>query len=199
MISSLNITDLCEDKVIHLAQSGNECATEQIINKYRPLVYKKASGFYMNGLDKEDIIQEGFIGLYQAILSYKPGKSTFKTFASICISRKIISVLKHSKRQKNIPDSMSVSLDGTSLDDTQIYLNIKKIDPEDIFISNENIAYYKKIISSSLTYFEEKVFHYQILGHSYKEIAKLLNKDVKSIDNAVQRIKRKLKIISSNA
>ena len=199
----LNIAIMPDEEVIELAQSGDIPAIEEIISRYRAFVYQKSSGYYMSGYDKDDIIQEGLIGLYRAILDYEPKKSSFKTFAGLCISRKIATALKSTKRQKHIPLNMSVSLDSDYFSNEEnsflAKLNdLKKADPESILISNENLEHYQKLINSSLTKLEKKVFYFHLQGLSYKETAQILNKDIKSIDNSIQRIKRKLRLISTN-
>ncbi len=191
------IDNLSDENTVTLAQAGNSQAMEQIIARYKPLVQSTSSKFYMNGLDNDDIIQEGMIGLYRAIIDYKPGKSAFKTFAVLCITRRIISVLKATKRQKHIPLNSSLSLDNELYQNSDNFLidlieDTHKKNPESIIISEENLKQYKKIISNTLSALEYKVFTYHLHGHSYSDIAKIINKDIKSVDNAIQRIKKKL-------
>ena len=192
-----NISSLNDEDVVLLAQDGNKYATENIILRYKNSVYAISSGYYMNGFDKEDIIQEGMIGLYRAIINYKPGKASFKTFAVLCITRKIVSVLKSAKRHKHIPLNSSLSLDNELFTDNEIqFINyfheLEKNNPEEIIISKENLLLYEEKIKNTLSKLELNVLSLHISGHTYKQISQLLNKDVKSVDNAVQRIKKKL-------
>lgn len=185
------------DEAVSLAQSGDQKAIEQIMSQYRGMVHSLASKFYMSGLDNEDIIQEGMIGLYNAILNYKPAKSGFRSFAGLCISRKIISALKSTKRQKHIPLNSSLSLDNGIYENSDSAMiefieSPKKSNPEEIVISNENIERFLKLIPKALTKLELDVFSLYIKGFSYKDIARFLNKDTKAVDNAVWRIKKKL-------
>ena len=195
-----NIKPLCalnENETLTLAQSGNQQAIEQIMAQYKGMVNSLASKFYMSGLDNEDIIQEGMIGLYNAILNYKPAKSGFRSFAGLCISRKIISALKSTKRQKHIPLNSSLSLDNEIYENSDSHMidfieSPKKSNPEEIIISNENIERFLKLIPKALTKLELDVFNLYIEGFSYKDIGKFLNKDTQAVDKAVWRIKKKL-------
>ena len=193
------LTIMSDEELVEAAQSGNKDAMDDIILRYKNLVYMTASRYYMQGFDNDDIVQEGMLGLYSAILDYKGGKAKFKTFATMCITRKIISLLKSATRQKNIPLNSSVSLDAPltegncSLSD--VLLSSDRKNPETMVITSENLSHYENGIKNNLSPFELKFLFYQLDGLTYKDIAKILNKDIKSVDNAVQRIKKKLKSI----
>lgn len=170
---------------------------EHIIVRYKNCVYKNTAKFYMQGYDKDDIIQEGLIALHSAVVNYKEGDASFKTFATLCINRRIVSMLKSTKRQKNIPLNSSLSLDETYSEDGSNFLidtieNAQKENPELIVIGKESVKEYEEMIKRVLSGLEYDVFNLHIIGKSYKEISCALGKDTKAIDNAVQRIKRKL-------
>ena len=193
------LTAISDEELVKSAQNGNKDAMDSIILRYKNLVYMIASRYYMQGFDNDDIIQEGMLGLYSAVLDYKNGNTKFKTFATMCITRKIISLLKSATRQKNIPLNYSVSLDAPMTEGSfplsDILLSSDRKNPEAMVISSENLSHYEHGIKNNLSPFELKVLFYHLDGLTYRDIAKTLNKDVKSVDNAVQRIKKKLKSI----
>ena len=191
------LNSLTDSELVLLAQQNNTPAMEIILSRYKPWVCSLSSKFYMQGYDKEDIIQEGMIGLFKAIIDYKKGKSSFKSFAGLCITRKIISALKSSKRQKHIPLNSSISLDSEDIINPDGFIadttsDEKKLNPESIIIGKENLEYYESVIKETLSTLEQNVLKYHMQGLSYKDIAQLLSKDIKAVDNAVQRIKKKL-------
>lgn len=197
MYDEQTLTALEDAELVLLAQNNNTSAMEVILSRYKPWVCSLSSKFYMQGYDKEDIIQEGMIGLFKAIIDYKKGRASFKSFAGMCITRKIISALKSSKRQKHIPLNSSLSLDNEDITNPDGLIadttsDEKKLNPELIVIDKENLEYYESLIKENLSPLEQRVLNYHIQGLSYKDIAQLLEKDVKSVDNAVQRIKKKL-------
>ncbi len=201
--SSDNYTNMTDDDLIKLIKSNNKYALEHLINRYKNLVNIKVSKYYMIGAEKEDIEQEGLIGLFKAIKSYEQGKqSSFKNFASLCIERQLITAIKTQNRQKHIPLNSYLSLnmnaydsedDGnTSNTDIIDILNANSIeDPSETIAQKE---YYKTIettIDKTLSDFEKKVLSQYIQGESYVKIAENLDAPVKSIDNAIQRIRKK--------
>lgn len=188
---------LSDEALIKEARSGNRQAMESIIIRYKNLVNTVASKYYAAGFEKDDIIQEGMLGLYSAVLDYKSDKNVFSSFACLCITRRIISLLKSSARQKHIPLNSSVSLNSIISEENGAYLIdvLKASDltnPEAILISKEEYAGYTEKINNNLSSFELKVLSFYIDGFSYKAISEMLKKDVKSVDNAVQRIRKKL-------
>ncbi|SEN77925.1 RNA polymerase, sigma 30 subunit, SigH [Peptostreptococcus russellii] len=183
------------------AQKGDTAAVNHIIDKYRPMVYLKSKTYYMKGSDKEDIVQEGMIGLYKAIKDYKKdSKSDFYYFASMCITRQMITAVKTSTRKKHMPLNSYISLnkpafDGEENSDRTLFEVInqsEEVNPENLVISKENYKILAEKISEVLTPLEEDVFKMYIAGKKYSDIAKKLDKNEKAVDNAMQRAKRKL-------
>ncbi len=188
-----------DEEVVLEAKDGNARAQEYLITKYENFVKAKAKSYFLIGADKEDIYQEGMIGLYKAIRDFKPDKlTTFKAFAELCIRRQIITAIKTATRQKHIPLNTYVSLnkpiyeeesDRTLLD---ILSGLKITDPEELVISQEQMEHIEKEIEKSLSSLEMEVLTSYLDGKSYQEIACDLDRHAKSIDNALQRVKRKL-------
>ena len=193
--------DMTDEELIKIIKSEDKSALDFLINKYKEVVNMKVSKYYLNGAEKEDIIQEGLIGLYKAIKGFNPDKqNSFKTFANLCIERQVITAIKGSNRQKHMPLNSYLSLntsnyeneDGEEEGQLIEILDANTIeDPLDTVTKNE---YYKKIektIDESLSDFEKRVLSRFIDGQSYIQIAESLNSPVKSIDNAIQRIRKK--------
>lgn len=188
-----------DEEVVLEAKDGNVRAQEYIISKYERFVKAKSRSYFLIGADKEDIYQEGMIGLYKAIRDFKPDKLTsFKAFAELCITRQIITAIKTATRQKHIPLNTYVSLnkpiyeeesDRTLLD---VLVGLKITDPEEVVISKEEMANIEKEIGKVLSDLEMEVLMSYLDGKSYQEIACDLDRHAKSIDNALQRVKRKL-------
>ena len=192
--------NLTDEDIVAKIKEGNEQALSYLLEKYQTLVNKKVSKYFMIGAEKEDIAQEGMIGLYKAIKGFDPNKqNTFKTFANICIERQLITAIKSSNRQKHIPLNSYLSLNNTAYDNSEEEgaelidtFNSKTIeDPLDTIMKQE---YYKEIenaIDKSLSKFERQVLDRFIKGESYVAIAQKLDSPVKSVDNAIQRIRKK--------
>ncbi len=187
-----------DEKIIEVIQSGDNLALNYMMNKYNDLVNMKASKFFMAGAEREDIIQEGLIGLYKATKSFDVGKqNSFKTFANLCIERQLITAIKTSNRQKNIPLNSSISLNQTAYeenDDMQIIdiLETKTMeDPLETITKKEYYNSIEKQIDENLSDFEKQVLHYYKQGKSYAVIAEKLGSKVKSVDTAIQRIRKK--------
>ena len=188
-----------DEEIVLEAKDGNARAQEYLITKYENFVKAKAKSYFLIGADKEDIYQEGMIGLYKAIRDFKPDKLTsFKAFAELCVTRQIITAIKTATRQKHIPLNTYVSLnkpiyeeesDRTLLD---VLSGLKITDPEELVISQEQMLYIEKEISNVLSELELEVLMSYLDGKSYQEIACDLDRHAKSIDNALQRVKRKL-------
>lgn len=183
------------------AQSGDVSALNFIIDKYRPLVMARSSSYFIKGSDREDTIQEGMIGLYKAIRDYNDDKvCSFSNFANMCVTRHIITAVKTSSRQKHIPLNSYVSLNKPVYENendsertlSEIMDSGDRENPENLVISRENYKMIEEKISEVLTPLEEEVMVLYISGKKYSEIAKILNKKTKAIDNAVQRAKKKL-------
>lgn len=194
-----NFDDVPEEAVVMEAKNGNVRAQEYIISKYENFVKAKAKSYFLIGADKEDIYQEGMIGLYKAIRDINFEKSTsFKTFAELCITRQIITAIKTATRQKHIPLNTYISLNKPVSDDESdrtlldILSSMKPTDPEELIISQEQKKHIEDEIEKVLSDLEKEVFQCYLDGKSYQEIACDLDIHAKSIDNALQRVKRKL-------
>ena len=190
---------LSDEQVVESAREGNVDAQEYLINKYRNFVRAKARSYFLIGADREDIIQEGMIGLYKAIRDFRCDKlSSFRAFAELCITRQIITAIKTATRQKHIPLNSYVSLNKPIYDDESdrtlldVISSSRMTDPEEFIISREEFLRIEEKIGQILSTLEWKVLMYYLEGKSYQEIAADLHRHVKSIDNALQRVKRKL-------
>ncbi len=197
--------DMLDEEVVLEAKNGKSRAQEYLINKYESFVKSKARSYFLIGADKEDIYQEGMIGLYKAIRDFKPNKlASFKAFAELCVTRQIITAIKTATRQKHIPLNTYVSLnkpiyeeesDRTLLD---VLTSLRISDPEELLISKEEMGYIEKEIARLLSDLEMEVLMSYLDGKSYQEIACDLDRQAKSIDNALQRVKRKLEKCLTN-
>ena len=192
---------MTDDELIELAQSGDNTALEIILVRYKPLVYKKSRPYYLAGGDDDDVIQEGLIGLYKAVISFDKLKfPLFNVFAGVCIERRILSAVKKASRLKHNPLNSYISLSDTEPCNECDFIenafnSSEKTNPENILIEREAVSGLELLINSSLSSFELEVLLSYLNGHSYKEVAKQLKRDVKAIDNAMQRIKRKLESV----
>lgn len=191
--------NLPDDEILELVHAGNTEALEFLITKYKPLVRMKGKSYFLIGADKEDILQEGMIGLYKAIRDFREEKLTsFRAFAELCITRQIITAIKTATRQKHIPLNSYVSLDKPVYDEESERTLLDTIassvvdDPEALLISQESFDFMEEKMGEMLSDLEQQVLMLYIEGQSYQEISEQLNRHVKSIDNALQRVKRKL-------
>ncbi|HHT50757.1 MAG TPA: RNA polymerase sporulation sigma factor SigH [Eubacteriaceae bacterium] len=188
-----------DEELVLLANEGDSIALETLINKYKNFVRAKARSYFLIGADREDIIQEGMIGLYKAVRDFRADKlSSFRAFAELCITRQIITAIKTATRQKHIPLNSYVSLNKPIYDEESdrtlldIISGTKILDPEELIIGREELTAMELKIGEILSELEWEVLMSYIQGKSYQEIAKELERQVKSIDNALQRVKRKL-------
>lgn len=188
-----------DEDLIQYIKSGDEQAQEYILNKYKPLVKAKSRAYFLIGADREDIIQEGMIGLYKAIRDYKEEKnSSFRGFAELCINRQIITAIKTATRQKHVPLNTYVSLNKPIFENESesTYIDIiqegEVLNPETLFIGRESRSFIESQIIKNLSRFETKVLFLYLQGRSYFEIAQVIDKSEKSIDNALQRVKKKI-------
>ncbi|MEN6350638.1 MAG: RNA polymerase sporulation sigma factor SigH [Syntrophomonas sp.] len=195
----LTYLEMCDEEIVDYAQQGDQYAIEYLMDKYKNFVRAKARSYFLIGADKEDIIQEGMIGLFKAIRDYKLDKLTsFRAFAELCITRQIITAIKTATRQKHIPLNSYVSLNKPIYDEESertlmdILSTTRITNPEEIIISREEFIFIEKKIGEILSSLEWKVLMAYLEGKSYHEIAIDLKRHVKSIDNALQRVKRKL-------
>ena len=187
-----------DEDLINFVRNGDETAQDFLLNKYKTVVKTKARAYFLMGADREDIIQEGMIGLYKAIRDYQPDKNAaFKSFADLCINRQIITAIKTASRQKHIPLNSSISLNKQvyGSDEEETYMDFLKTEeatsPEAIFIGIENKNFILDQFSKALSSFESKVLSLYLQGKSYSKIAEITGKPEKSIDNALQRVKKK--------
>jgi len=188
-----------DEEIIREAKAGDEQALEFLINKYKSFVRAKARTYFLIGADREDIIQEGMIGLYKAIRDFRGDKlSSFRAFAELCITRQIITAIKTATRQKHIPLNSYVSLNKPIFDEESDRTLLDVIseenvsDPEEMMINREEFAGIELKMGEILSSLEWEVLSNYLQGRSYQEIATDLDRHVKSIDNALQRVKRKL-------
>ncbi|GGG10684.1 RNA polymerase sporulation sigma factor SigH [Paenibacillus aceti] len=188
-----------DEDIVEAVQNGDSEALEFLINKYRSFVRAKARSYFLIGADREDIIQEGMIGLYKSIRDFRGDKlASFKAFAELCITRQIITAIKTATRQKHIPLNSYVSLDKPIYDEDSdrtlldIICGSQVCDPEELIINQEEFVGLEDKMSEILSDLERKVLMLYLDGRSYQEIAVDLDRHVKSIDNALQRVKRKL-------
>lgn len=198
-------TNMSDEDVVAFAKTDDAVALEYLINKYKNIVKCKARSYYLIGADKEDIVQEGMIGLYKAIRDYDKDKlASFRAFAEICITRQIITAIKTATRQKHIPLNSYVSLNKPIYDEESdrtlldIVTGINTSDPEELMIGREELDFMEGKIGEILSELEWEVLMSYVDGMSYQEIAENLDRHVKSIDNALQRVKRKLEKILEN-
>jgi RNA polymerase sporulation-specific sigma factor len=191
--------DIADEETVELAQQGEQFAVEFLVDKYKNFVRAKARSYFLIGADREDIIQEGMIGLFKAIRDYRIDKLTsFRAFAELCITRQIITAIKTATRQKHIPLNSYVSLNKPIYDEESdrtlmdIITTTGITNPEEIIISREEFVFIEKKMGEILSTLEWKVLMSYLEGKSYQEISVDLKRHVKSIDNALQRVKRKL-------
>lgn len=188
-----------DEQIVHLAQQGDELAVEHLLEKYKYFVRSRARGYFLIGADHEDIVQEGMIGLFKAVRDYREDRqSAFRAFAELCITRQMITAIKMATRQKHIPLNSYVSLNRPLYDeesDRTLLDTIAKSEqtnPEELFISRENMHNIEENLSRVLSLLEKQVLTLYMEGKTYQEIAQILGRHAKCIDNALQRVKRKL-------
>ena len=204
-INENDYTQMTDEKLIENIKNEDQNAFNCLVERYNDLVNMKASKFFMVGAEKDDMVQEGMIGLYKAVKSYVPQKqNSFKTFANMCIERQLITAVKNSNRQKHIPLNSSVSLNASAYDDNEDVdridiLNIKTLnDPSDIIANQEYFKNIQEKIKENLSEFELMVLNEYEKGKSYAAIAEKLNAKTKSVDTAIQRIRKKANKIKNN-
>ena len=188
-----------DEDVLGYVRTGCKRGMEHLIEKYKPLVRAKARSYFLVGADREDIVQEGMIGLFKAVRDYKNDKSIpFKVFAEMCITRQIITAVKTATRQKHIPLNSYISLNKKIFDEEsdkvliEVIQEISVSNPEELFISKEEYDGIESKMMELLSPFEKEVLSMYLGGIAYQDIAKQLNKPVKSVDNALQRLKKKI-------
>ena len=190
-----------DEELVLMAQNGDDAAQEYLLDKYKSLVRAKSRAYFLIGADSEDIIQEGMIGLYKAVRDYNEEKNaSFRSFAELCVNRQMITAIKAATRQKHQPLNSYVSLNKPVYEEEseQTYMDFLQSDssallnPETLLIGQENKHFLEDQMVKNLSSFETRVLVLYLQGRSYFEIAHVLDKPEKSIDNALQRVKKKL-------
>ncbi len=204
-INENEYTQMTDEKLIENIKKEDKMALDCLMERYNDLVNMKANKFFMVGAEKDDMVQEGMIGLYKAVKSFDSEKeNSFKTFANMCIERQLITAVKNSNRQKHIPLNSSVSLNAAAYEDNEDMdrldvLNIKTLnDPSDIIADREYFRSMEEKIKNNLSKFELLVLAEYEKGKSYAAIAEKLNAKIKSVDTAIQRIRKKANKIKEN-
>ena len=197
-----------DEELILMYRDGEEEAAGFLMNKYKNLVRKKAGSMYILGGDREDLIQEGMIGLYKALRDYDMGRDVnFYTFADLCVSRQMYTAVQASNRQKHLPLNTYISIYGQSMNTEEgareydlLNTLVSQIEsnPEEMMIAQENMEQMEQAILKELSQLEKQVFELHLTGMNYIQIAKVLGRDEKSTDNALQRMKSKIKKILKN-
>lgn len=195
-----------DEELVLSYRHGNVNALNELINRYHNFVRMKVSSYFLVGADSDDIMQEGMIGLYKAIKDFDESRiASFKTFAGVCITRQIITAVKTATRQKHIPLNSYISLSKKVYDEKtdrtlfDVISEDKISDPEAIVIDREEYDGFEYRLNKALSKLELKVLAFYLEGRSYQEISGLINKDVKSVDNALQRIKKKVEMLVSES
>lgn len=200
VLERLDDEQLDEELIVERARKGDPRAQEILIKRYKNFVRSKARSYFLIGADREDIVQEGMIGLFKAMRDYQPDKVTsFRSFAELCIKRQIITAIKTATRQKHIPLNSYVSLNKPMFDDESdrtlfdvMSTSSKELNPEHLIIKREELSSIEEKMGEVLSDLEWKVLNAYLEGKSYQEISVEMNKHVKSVDNALQRVKKKL-------
>ena len=198
-VLSRQFADLTDEQVVERAQQGDSVAIEFLLSKYKNFVRSKARSYFLIGADHEDIVQEGMIGLFKAVRDYQAERlSSFRAFAELCITRQIITAIKTATRQKHVPLNSYVSLNKPIYDEESdrtlmdVIVEGRAQNPEELIIGRENLVSIRDRVDQVLSPLEQDVLNAYLDGKSYQEIADKLGRHVKSIDNALQRVKRKL-------
>ena len=194
-------SSLSDEEIVDIyPRENNHFATDYIVQRYKNFVRSKARSYFLMGADKEDIIQEGMIGLYKATRDYNRDREvSFKSFAELCITRQIISAIKGASRQKHIPLNSYISLNKPAYDDSERTLievleTEKNLDPEEVVINREQYALIKEVMEAVLSPLEWDVLRGYMDAKSYQEMAEEHHRSIKSIDNALQRVKKKMEV-----
>ena len=198
-VLSRQFADLTDEQVVERAQQGDSVAIEFLLSKYKNFVRSKARSYFLIGADHEDIVQEGMIGLFKAVRDYQAERlSSFRAVAELCITRQIITAIKTATRQKHVPLNSYVSLNKPIYDEESdrtlmdVIVEGRAQNPEELIIGRENLVSIRDRVDQVLSPLEQDVLNAYLDGKSYQEIADKLGRHVKSIDNALQRVKRKL-------
>ena len=193
--------NLTDEELITLFRDGDQEAMEMLLNKYKEMVLRKAKSMYILGGDSDDLIQEGMLGLFKAVRDYDCGRdASFRTFAQLCVTRQLYTAVKASSRKKHLPLNTAISLSRPMREDgeeEEEFLDCLEADassnPEVYLIGQEEMERLEEKIEKELSAFEKQVLELHLTGMGYVEIAHVLNRDEKSTDNALQRIRTKLR------
>ncbi len=205
-ISNENFASFSDEDLAVLAQQGSDKALDFLLSKYFVYVRSKSLSYYIVGADRDDIIQEGMIGLFKAVRDFSSERGvSFRTFADVCVTRQIITAVKNASRQKHAPLNFYVSLNKPMSDDdddsstiADILRQEQNMSPEEILIKKEDADILGSEMNRLLSNFELEVLSLYLRGNSYSDIARLIGREPKSVDNALQRIKKKFEKISSD-
>ncbi|MCM1540759.1 MAG: RNA polymerase sporulation sigma factor SigH [Blautia sp.] len=193
-----------DEELIDRLRHGEDSIMDYICDKYKNLVRSKAKSMFILGADSDDLIQEGMIGLFKAVRDYDMGRdASFFTFAELCISRQMYTAVQAAKRQKHFPLNTYISLDAGSMDGkgreentlAELIADRAELTPEEMVLDKERVAYLEKTIETELSDFEKQVLDLYMTGMSYSQIARVLGREEKATDNALQRLKAKIKKI----
>ena len=190
--------EMTDEEIIALCHENDEQAMEYLLNKYKNFVRSKARSYFLIGADHEDLVQEGMLGLYKAVCEYAPDKeASFHSFAELCVTRQILSAIKNATRKKHAPLNNYISLNRSETPDGDLTLldtvrSLRVADPEDVVIGQENFEQMIRYLSEVLSSMEQRVLRLYLDGYSHPQIAAVLGKPLKSVDNAMQRVKHKL-------
>lgn len=200
---AVDYTDISDEELIVRLRDGEENITDFLMDKYKNLVRSKAKSMYILGADREDLIQEGMIGLFKALRDYDSGRdASFLTFADLCVSRQMYTAVQASRRKKHTPLNSYVSLysgvamggdNGEETELVNVLSSLSEKSPEEAWIDKENMTLLEKTIDKELSSFEKQVLDLYVTGMGYVQIARVLGRDEKSTDNALQRLKGKLR------
>lgn len=189
----MDLENLSDEELVFEAKNGNDTAINILARRYKTMVSAITHSYFLFGCDSEDLLQEGMIAIINAISSYS-GEASFKSYATVCVRNRIFSLIKSFNNLKNKPLNNYISLSGYpegDADKTEI-ITAKTFGPEETYINRESFAEHKKSIEENLSKYEYKILQLYLQGYSYGKIAEFMNKNEKSIDNAIQRIRKKL-------
>ena len=196
-MDKIEVKKLSDEQLVSLAQLKDESAIDELFDRYKYIASAVAHSYFLNGGDSEDLLQEGLVAVFKAITSFN-GKSSFKTYVYTCVKNRIFNVIKSSNRYKNLPLNNYLSLSGSidsdnDADKNEIIVD-KHFGPEEVYINAEAESELKSIIEKVLSKFEYQILVYYLKGYSYREISEKIGKKEKSIDNAIQRIRKKINL-----
>ena len=191
----MNLKTLTDNELVTLAQQKNQNAVEELMERYKYVPASVARSYFLIGGAKEDLLQEGMIGVYRAISTFDTSKAEFKTYVYTCVKNSILSCIKKSKTKKNQPLNEYVSLSGyvEGDSDKSFIIQDNKLGPEELFIHRESENELNEIVKKILTKTEYEIFQCYIKGDTYSQISEQTKRSIKSVDNAIQRIKKKIR------